>query len=428
MKFQKSLPGIFLLTLSFIFTTNGLAQATSSKNEIYSLLFTASYDSAIQLLESEIKQDSTSSECYFLLGSALSGLNKSSQAIENFKTAYQLDPENYDNLIAYGNCQARIGQFGAAEKLFLKALTLDSIRQTARINLAKAQLRQRKYQDAFDNFRKLSWQDSSNSYYLSQSAYCAERLKNKELAIDLYLKAYQVDSLNLEILSDLAKILYRANELDSSLVYTDKGIAIVPDEPEFHKLKGDIYYKKKIYTAAVLSYLKVLAEGDSTIDVLKKLGFCYYNGEKYKEACEVLSEAYNLNNSDPLISFYLGICFKQLEDYENAVFSLNIALKVIIPDYMDLLFAQLGDSYHNLKKYKDAIWAYKKAMEYAPRNPLYNYYLANVYYDYYADKNIAAKYYKKILEIDDLNPDILEHTKARLNEIAEWNHFTKKKK
>ena len=80
---------------------------------------------------------------------------------------------------------------------------------------------------------------------------------------------------------------------------------------------------------------------------------------------------------------------------------------------------------HDIEEYGPAIKAYRKALEHKPGNPNYDYLLANVYYDYYADREVPLLYYQKVVR-EDISPEVTQYAQERVEELVKEVHFGKK--
>lgn len=425
LRFSKSFILILVFPLSQIIAYSNLqAQNSNTDNKIYMLLFQKKYEEAIDILDQEIALDSTNADFYYLMGFAYANLNKYAKALYFFELAESFNPKHINNLVAIANANQRLGYFDRARKKYLKAISYDSTRSDIFDSLGKLYLRQKKYPEAGEVYQKLVKNDPGNSYYNLMQARCAAKMDSIDTAVTAYKRAQQIDSTNVEIKLELSRVLFNMEDFDSALVYANRGLAYNRNYQQLHRLKADILFAQKEYPAAILSYLDSSIHGDTSEDLHKKLGFCYYSIQAYDKAKTAFLKAAEKDKSDGMVSFYLGSCCKQLGEYEDAIKYFQQAVTQIIPSYMDYLYAELGHSFFARREFKNAIQCFRKAIEYSPDRDEYIYFLANVYDDYYADREVPLLYYKKVIR-KDFDTEITEYAKARVKQLVQELHFNK---
>ena len=93
-------------------------------------------------------------------------------------------------------------------------------------------------------------------------------------------------------------------------------------------------------------------------------------------------------------------------------------------DNLASYFTNLGAVFEEQGKFKESIQAYKLAYE-ESNDEILLYRLAKNYDVYYADKEIALKYYEKYLEKtdDSLNKKYTDYAKKRASSIKREIHF-----
>lgn len=77
-----------------------------------------------------------------------------------------------------------------------------------------------------------------------------------------------------------------------------------------------ITYLKAIFFSIIISLFFIFDFAEANNDLLKR-GIDYYRSENYEEAINVLEDAYKISPST-IISFYLGLCYKQVGELKKA--------------------------------------------------------------------------------------------------------------
>ncbi|NHJ38920.1 MAG: tetratricopeptide repeat protein [Asgard group archaeon] len=91
---------------------------------------------------------------------------------------------------------------------------------------------------------------------------------------------------------------------------------------------------------------------------LKKGKIAFKEGD-FKQAIECFQKVLELNENNIDAQFNIGLSFNEIGDYSSVIFNLE---KIIEHKEEDAVFwSILGNAYDKLKKYSDALHAYKNA-------------------------------------------------------------------
>ncbi|MBN2030405.1 tetratricopeptide repeat protein [bacterium] len=412
---------LLIFLISIFITTNLVSQDMKEEN-IYQLLYSGQTNQVIDLLNEEIKLDSTNAELYFLMGMTHSLQNHFREALDYFEKSYQLNPGHVNNLNYYANTLSKMGYDEQAETKYREAVQLDSARIDIMDSLGKLHYSNSEFSDAHEIYSELIRIYPTDGYYALMLARCAVKMDSIDKADQYYQMAYQADPQNIKTILEYAQNWVKMDSLNQALVLLEDGLLLDKSNRNLNRLKAEILYKQEKYTLATLSFLDAIAYGDRSIEVLKKLGYCYFANQKYQDSREIFTQSLILNNIDPVVYFYLGMCSKQLEDYNEAIFFFEMALATIYPDYLDNLYIQLAECCHNEQQFTQAIQYLRKALEYTSEKEIVYYTLANVYDDYYADKNVPLIYYKKALQ-KEISPGITEFIHQKIETLTEELFF-----
>ncbi len=409
---------IILYLVIFAFTNQTFY---SQENEsLKSLLLNGKYQTIIDSLEGKVNnQDSLSFDEYNALGKSYLRLMNFQKAILPLMMASKIEPENIKNLLLLGNCYSSAGNTNFASYTYTKVLELDSSNNTALINYGKVLVELEDYKKASKIYQKLIIADSTNSYFYSQLGLCELRKGNVNLAKMNFGKSFQLNRSNAKTVLRLAKLHYNDKNYEAASKLLQFGLSQNSQNKALNRMLADVFYKKKQYEEAIIKYLYGITIGDSTAHAFQKLGMSYYylsfnrgyqredvRNLKLKEAIDALYKSYYKDTLDPINSLYLGLCYKELGQHKDAINHLEETLNKVFPDYIDEIFSNLGSSYSESKNYLESIKAYKEALSYNPSKTTLYFYLANVYDNYYEDKNVAVLYYQKFI---DKSPDADEN-------------------
>lgn len=402
-----------LLTLIFAGTVSA---QLSPQTQIQTYLFSSQYDSAIVLIENSLALDSTLVDLNHQLGLAHFLQNDDRKALSCFEKFYKLHPDDLSNLNYLSKAYNNLGQTTKAIQILKQAIQIDSTRKDIWNELGKILYREGRYQEADSAYSVLATLQPDNANNQLMRARCASKTDSLEKADTFYFQAYQLDTSHVKILFEYARNLFMSDSLDEALTYVDKAITLEDRDWHLHRLKGDIHYKKHFYPAAILAYLDAITRGDNSIAVLKKLGFSYYMDKNYTKCLTALQQVVEAENNDPIVYFYMGICFQQIDECELAIQHLQNAIDCLQPPFLGDIYSTLAECQHKQNNHAEAIRNFKNAMPYSDEKTIIYYQLANVYNDYYADKTVALSYYQ-LARKKEIAPEITRFIDAQISNL-----------
>ena len=148
------------------------------------------------------------------------------------------------------------------------------------------------------------------------------------------------------------------------------------------------YHDLRKYNLAVEHYKKLVAMGEETADIYRKLMLLSY---QMKQGDDVLLYADKLKKADPneKVSFYIGRIHYDNDNYGDAIKFLGQAEKED-PANPEIPYL-IARSYADMMNYKLAVPYFKKAIELKPAEAYWIYELSLICYAMHADKD-ALKY------------------------------------
>ncbi|MEN0054202.1 MAG: tetratricopeptide repeat protein [Mucilaginibacter sp.] len=306
--------------------------------------------------------------------------------------------------------------------------------------------------DAEAYYQRLYQADSTNTSVLFSLGAINLRRGNNQKAEAYYKMIARQDSSNFLVYKQLSKIAQDKADVAAMLGYLQKANKINPADPDAASDLSDLYVSLKQYPVAekVLNgaiskdpenvillqsllkltsaqdkfattrdiCLRMISLGVKTGYVLTKLEVAYYNLKNYTCSVETFADIPGLEQSET--SFYVAsLAYKALKDQPMAIINLNNAITEGISGNISDYYAEMADSYELSKKYKKAVMAYQKSLQFAEK-PIIYYLLASLYDSELKNKQLALKYYKKYMQS---KPPVKEqkyiaYSKSRLSELA----------
>ncbi len=428
---------IVLLVLIFLFSIPGLYFGQNEKkSDIGLLLAKGKYKQIIETLSGKVKagRKLTVDENYNL-ALAYNKFMDYNKAIHLLYNANKEAPKRKDILFTLGRSYEAAGKTLAASYIYSEVLKLDSTDVMAKMELAKTLLAQRSYQRAKKYFKDLTFFDSTNYYYFRQLGYCDYRLNKKEEALLYLQKAHMLNKYDPLTALQLAKIYYEYKKFDDALNLLSQSLSFNSLNIPLTRLYAEILYKLKRYKSASVQFSQLLTLGDSTFSNFQRLGLSLYStasvsdtsdSTDMNQAITMLKKSLRIEKQNPLSLLYLGLGYKSLNNFDEAIKYLNEALSSMIPDYIDNVYINLGASYEIVKNYRSAIKSYHSALDYNSESSVAILRLATLYDKLYKDKSVALAYYKKYLRCKNNNDKrLIDYANERIDKLTELIHFSK---
>jgi|GEM_PF-4425101 len=402
MKAQSSpsiLAKTFILASLLMHLMNHTVYAGDIPDDILTLFYTGQYDSAIVALNQLKQSDSSSVEIDLLLGDAYQKSQRWYDAITCYERVYGAQPAHQSNIIEYASVLQRVGYSKRAQGVLRQALAADSSSSVIMRMLARLDYEEMDYSSASGFYLELLSSDPDNVDDHVMAARCAKKLNEPDLATQHYEAAYSKDPMNNKIVYEYARHLHLQDKNSEVFDLIEQCDMDVQGDQKFIILLGNCSYGIGEYQQAAAYLEQAVAFQPNNVELIKKLGFCYYADKDYSKAYQqfLRSEPYE---DDPATYYYLGLCAQELGYKKAAVVYLEKSLSLVGPNYLPHLYFVLGQCHHDLKEFPEAIRSFKDALDVTQDDSMIYYSLANTYNDYYSDKSVALEYYNKALEYD----------------------------
>ncbi len=302
-----------------------------------------------------VDANATNPLCYVGLGKVQWYQNKSTEAKANFYKATTLAAgKNAIVLmkIAEAYIKAETKDINEAIKLLDMAIKLEPKKPEVYILKGDAFLEQNDGTKAIENYEKAGALDPKSVTAILRQGQLWFRAKNYDLALELYKKASLIDS------------------------------SFAPAYRE----KAEIYFLAGRYANAVAQYKRYLQLNNNCSARGRYAGFLN-QAKQYKESIEAASEAIKCNPSNPYLYRYKGYSQFETGDYVNGLQTMNTffdmasknaKVKIISEDYEYRARLYSKDT-KDSTSFMSAIADYKKALELDPAKNEMNADIANTY-------------------------------------------------
>lgn len=146
--------------------------------------------------------------------------------------------------------------------------------------------------------------------------------KDYNKSIALFNKSLKLDKRNYYIYNRISKLYYYKNDLDSSIIYCDSALIVVPKDTTALYQRGHCYLDKNEFEKGLDDFNELfLLKGKKNADASYNIGECYLGMKKYDKAIEMYLLTLNLEPDDKYSYYKLGVSYASLPkpDKQNAL-------------------------------------------------------------------------------------------------------------
>lgn len=376
-----------------------------------SLLQQGNYQKAIKILETK-----KSFETLSKIASIYKSIGNYSKAITYYKKALLINNSSAVE-VKLANVYTAAGFPLQAINLYENIFQKDSSNLLVASNLGKLYLANYKTTSAKKIYQYLKKKDTANPNYPYQLAVAFGRLDLPFKMGNNYLEAYKRDSLHIKSIYRLAKFYKDLRFKDSTMLFIDKGLKIVPNDINFNNLKSNYSYTLKDYKTTLKHLKRLDSLHYKSVNMYELFGLCYLNSDNFDLSEKSFKKALELNPKNPTIFYRLGSLYSKMGETKMAML---YTFRSINMTKLDKQYYLMGTLFNEEKKPKLAIEYFKKAFANNSKNYSALYALATTQDFFYKDKKIAYKNYQKYLQnFTQRNVENTKYATLRVKQIKE---------
>ena len=217
------------------------------------------YATARLRAEEVLKQNPEDSRAARIVADSYTAQNQSEKAIQRLTELAAARPQSAPLQYLLGLWCAKAGKAASAKKAFEAAISADSHYLNADLALAEIEHQQDQDASAQQRLKKIIAADPRNVFALLLLASIDEETGNQAEAVAGYRSALAIDSSNVFALNNLASAVATHNP-DEALMLAQQAAGLAAENAAVQDTLGWIYYRKRIYDAAVTHLKKAVSE------------------------------------------------------------------------------------------------------------------------------------------------------------------------
>jgi tetratricopeptide (TPR) repeat protein len=142
-------------------------------------------------------------------------------------------------------------------------------------------------------------------------------LNKPDLALADYKKSIEIKPNYVTALDNVGAIFGLRRQYDSALFYMNKALAINPGNISSYKNRALVNVELNRNEEAIKDFRKFLEYNPNDPDIMNMIGVCYRNLGKYSDAMAIINEAIKIK-PDPHFYLNRAYCYNGLKDIESA--------------------------------------------------------------------------------------------------------------
>jgi len=227
-------------------------------------------EKAEQLFEKIIKDNPKDPTSYDLYASYLESQGRYDEALESYKKAYQLNPDNGGVAFRLGNAYFERKRYGEAVNYLKKAKeTFGNDIETIK-KLGEAYLELKEYGKAIEEYKSIIKIIPKHVSSRIQIGNAYLKLRQYKTAEKYYNEALKIEPNNLSVYYQLINLELTRNNLPGVKKYVNKGLSIDPNDGILFALYGEYYYRLGLNYAEKQEFREAKEEFEESVRIWQK--------------------------------------------------------------------------------------------------------------------------------------------------------------
>jgi tetratricopeptide (TPR) repeat protein len=244
------------------------------------------YATALILLEDLLNQDLNKNLIPVLLVKAevVESMSDVGQAYEVLKSILELDPTHQEALTAIWSCTEHLKCWDSSIRFHKDLIDRVPYNPVAWYNLGMAYSCIGEYEKAIDAFEYAFIIDKEfEAAYKDCGDLCFELCRYRQ-ALRIYLEAYDVFGVDMDLLSNIGQCLIHLNKNKTARKYLTKALQLDPYNDELHYYVGISFSREGRWINAINAYRRALDLDDCREEYYAGLGEAYFHLDEMEKA------------------------------------------------------------------------------------------------------------------------------------------------
>jgi protein O-GlcNAc transferase len=260
------------------------------------------FKNAEEILSHCAQLDAKNFDLIHLLAVVYASQEKHQTAIEYYKKALELSPNNSSALSNLGSSLNSIGHNQAAFSIFQKAIKIDPNEPMAWYNAANTLCDTGEYEESLTYYERAIKLNSHYCPALINYGKALFELKRYSESLTFYDEALRVNQDSLECLINMGATLQELAQYAEAIALYDKALSLNPNYAEVWSNKGIALNGLKLYDEAIAHFDKALTLKPDYAEGWSNKGIAIYELKRYDEAIAHFDKALSLKHDIDWVS------------------------------------------------------------------------------------------------------------------------------
>ncbi len=329
------------------------------------------------------------------------------KAIQLYRKAYEIDPSQIKSLERAAEIALRSNQLQIATEVYAHLVKIDSRKIEYLSAYADLVIMGEDYDKALEIINMILDVEGITKDRVFQSGVIFYQKGQFEQSLSFLQQAFDLDQEHVDVMHFLTSALLELDQIDSANIYSEKMIALFPNDPRGYINKTLIYLNTNNFQNAIDILQSVEEKFQSEYAIQYLLGNSYYQNQTYDQALIYLNRALEISPKSRNVLHVLAI----INDSQHQwAVSDSLYKQLISTDSTD---AQALNNYaYSLverdNRLEDALQYAAKAIALAPNNAAYLDTYGWIHFKL-GHMNEAINYIKNSIELENTNAVVLEH-------------------
>ncbi len=300
------------------------------------------YNSAIPFFEKCIKDDFDDYQSLYNLIFCYENVNRDKDSIIILNNILEKSPYSKIAWHQLGKIYTKLNMNSEAISAFEFAIISDDEFTSAYIEKAKVLEKEKKYNEAIDNYKISIRLNEPNSFIIQRIGLCYIKLGNYKIGTKFLKKSIRVDATNESAWIELIDLYLQKNNLRQASYLIDRAINSNQDSIRIIKKSFEINYKMGLYSKAIENIEILIELGDLKWNNWKNLLNCSIKIKNWDKALKFALRAKKIFPNKTYIDYLISGCLIKLGKKNEAIYFFQSAKKIKeIPNRLAKNFPEL---------------------------------------------------------------------------------------
>lgn len=356
--YSMALKTMVLGILSF-FPLTGISQIGDPYAEAVRYFDLGRFERAVTKLQGLLRSDPECVECYDLLARIATSEGQDSLAVEWYRLALEVEPENAALFQKLGIAEHRVGEYEQAILDLMHSLDLNAANGESHFALGNIWYDLDSLKLAKQGYYQAIALDSTSAKYHFQLALVHYETDQPDSALSEFQLAYRWYPKSTQAYELAATILIDQGRWDEVVTVLATGLASAPETPNTRYWLGGAYVEVGDFRRAAEILGGYVIRYQNHIGAQYNYGIALYEIGEYEKAVTNLSAVQEQKPDLLKARLYLGRALGAL-DQDSLAFVVFDSLTISDPDYYEV-WINRGDIHLRRARYRQAIEQYQQA-------------------------------------------------------------------